>query len=280
MQIDQSEAMPENSTLQQSDSNQETDASATGKREKRSTGRRDASDRQRSSANKPQKKRNRSQGQRGSSNGRKNDKPNDELTDPNPIILQRRKGAGRYYSTPQRFQNEDIYERYTEGDMFDYDDDTAESPQREVFEYASDGGISPGGGGKESSSSNGRRREQYTSFPGTATSSASKQSCRRYPLYVDFEEMGWSGWIIHPQGYNAYHCQGKCSFPLGQHLNPSNHATVQSIMHTLGLGNQPVEMPCCAPDKLYDINLLYFDQNDYVVLRRYKNMVAASCACR
>ncbi|XP_039266160.2 bone morphogenetic protein 7-like [Styela clava] len=122
--------------------------------------------------------------------------------------------------------------------------------------------------------------KSHSTFSDMNKSGTVSRNCRRYPLYVNFEEMGWSGWIIHPQGYNAYHCKGVCSFPLGQNLNPSNHATVQSIMHTLGLGNQPVAMPCCAPDKLYDINLLYFDQNDYVVLRRYKDMVAASCACR
>ena len=119
---------------------------------------------------------------------------------------------------------------------------------------------------------------RFSSFSVLSTTESS--SCRRYPLYVDFEKMGWSGWIIHPQGYNAYHCRGKCMFPLNRNFNPSNHATVQSIMHTLGLGDQQVDMPCCVPNKSYDINLLYFDANDYVVLRRYKDMVVASCACR
>ena len=119
-----------------------------------------------------------------------------------------------------------------------------------------------------------------SSFSSFSPSSSALKICQRYPLYVDFEEMGWSGWIIFPQGYNAYHCKGKCSFPLSKRLNPSSHATVQSIMHVLGLGGQPVELPCCAPDTLYDITLLYFDQNDNAVLQRYKDMVAGTCACR
>uniref|UniRef100_H2YTZ7 TGF-beta family profile domain-containing protein n=1 Tax=Ciona savignyi TaxID=51511 RepID=H2YTZ7_CIOSA len=149
------------------------------------------------------------------------------------------------------------------------------------FDYASDGRTKPDPTFNQHSrhpvSSSSAR---FPSFSTLSTEASASRSCRRYPLYVDFEEMGWSGWIIHPQGYNAYHCRGKCSFPISQNLKPSNHATVQSIMHTLGLGGQPVDMPCCTPDKLYDINLLYFDHNDYVVLRRYKDMVAASCACR
>nr|CAB3225887.1 ADMP [Phallusia mammillata] len=147
-------------------------------------------------------------------------------------------------------------------------------------DYAADGSSGKNTQPSGSSHSFSGSTARFPSFSTLSTESSASRSCRRYPLYVDFEEMGWSGWIIHPQGYNAYHCRGKCAFPLGQNLKPSNHATVQSIMHTLGLGGQPVDMPCCTPDQLYDINLLYFDHNDYVVLRRYKDMVAASCACR
>uniref|UniRef100_A0A8C6UM37 Anti-dorsalizing morphogenic protein n=1 Tax=Neogobius melanostomus TaxID=47308 RepID=A0A8C6UM37_9GOBI len=73
--------------------------------------------------------------------------------------------------------------------------------------------------------------------------------CQRHPLYVDFEEIGWSGWIISPRGYNAYHCKGSCPFPLGQNMRPTNHAT-------------GVEAPCCN-----------------VVLKQYNDMVAGSCGC-
>lgn len=102
--------------------------------------------------------------------------------------------------------------------------------------------------------------------------------CQRLPLYVDFEEIGWSGWIVSPRGYNAYHCKGSCPFPLGQTMRPTNHATVQSIIHALKL-IKGIEMPCCVPDKLFSINLLYFDDDENVVLKQYKDMVAGSCGC-
>ncbi|XP_061550142.1 anti-dorsalizing morphogenic protein [Phycodurus eques] len=102
--------------------------------------------------------------------------------------------------------------------------------------------------------------------------------CRRLPLYVDFEEIGWSGWIVSPRGYNAYHCKGSCPFPLGQNMRPTNHATVQSIIHALKL-IKSIETPCCVPDKLFSINLLYFDDDENVVLKQYNDMVAGSCGC-
>ncbi|XP_073450142.1 bone morphogenetic protein 2-like [Aquarana catesbeiana] len=102
--------------------------------------------------------------------------------------------------------------------------------------------------------------------------------CQRHPLYVDFEEIGWSGWIISPRGYNAYHCKGLCAFPLGENMRPTNHATVQSIINALKL-TQGVNSPCCVPDKLFSINLLYFDDDENVVLKQYDDMVAGSCGC-
>ncbi|KAL7851258.1 hypothetical protein AOLI_G00216140 [Acnodon oligacanthus] len=105
-----------------------------------------------------------------------------------------------------------------------------------------------------------------------------KMSCRRLPLYVDFEEIGWSGWIVSPRGYNAYHCKGSCPFPLGQNMRPTNHATVQSIINALKL-TKGIEMPCCVPDKLFSINLLYFDDDENVVLKQYDDMVAGGCGC-
>ncbi|XP_027647281.2 bone morphogenetic protein 2-like [Falco biarmicus] len=104
------------------------------------------------------------------------------------------------------------------------------------------------------------------------------QPCQRHPLSVDFEEIGWSGWVISPRGYNAYHCKGSCPFPLGENMRPTNHATVQSIINALKL-SEGVSSPCCVPDKLYSINLLYFDDDENVVLKQYDDMVAGSCGC-
>ncbi|XP_072338702.1 anti-dorsalizing morphogenic protein [Scyliorhinus torazame] len=110
------------------------------------------------------------------------------------------------------------------------------------------------------------------------TRSLGFEACQRYPLYVDFEDIGWAGWIISPRGYNAYHCKGVCVFPLGQNMRPTNHATVQSIINALKLANG-VASPCCIPDKLFSINLLYFDDDENVVLKQYDDMVAGSCGC-
>ncbi|KAG5280415.1 hypothetical protein AALO_G00088860 [Alosa alosa] len=103
-------------------------------------------------------------------------------------------------------------------------------------------------------------------------------ACHRRPLYVDFQRIGWSSWIISPRGYNAYHCQGSCPFPLSESLRASNHAAVLSIVHALHLSGD-ADGPCCVPDSLSSISLLYFDDEENVVLKQYQDMIAASCGC-
>ncbi|TSK14487.1 Bone morphogenetic protein 2-A [Bagarius yarrelli] len=103
-------------------------------------------------------------------------------------------------------------------------------------------------------------------------------TCQRTPLYVDFVKLGWSGWIISPSGYNAFHCSGSCPFPLSGSLRATNHAIVQSLVNTLKLSNK-VGRPCCVPDTLQPISLLYFDDEENVVLKQYDDMVAGSCGC-
>ncbi|KAI8797543.1 bone morphogenetic protein 2, partial [Biomphalaria glabrata] len=118
---------------------------------------------------------------------------------------------------------------------------------------------------------NGRKKRTFDMF-------RNRRSCSRYEMLVDFEKIGWSGWIISPNSYNAYQCKGKCPFPLGQSQKPTNHATVQSIVHALSVVKD-VDTPCCVPNKLYSISLLYFDDNENVILKQYDDMVVASCGC-
>ncbi|NXF03759.1 BMP7 protein, partial [Smithornis capensis] len=126
-----------------------------------------------------------------------------------------------------------------------------------------------------SSTSNMSRRPRAAPVP---SAKSQVTACHRRELYVDFRAIGWSGWIIYPSGYNAFYCRGSCLFPLGESLNATNHATVQSIVHTLKL-SQDVSTPCCVPDELKSLNLLYFDDKENVVLKNYKDMVATRCGC-
>lgn len=102
--------------------------------------------------------------------------------------------------------------------------------------------------------------------------------CQRYPMWIDFKDIGWSDWVIAPTRFQAYRCAGDCPFPLSGALNGTNHAMLMTMMNSVEPGKSP--MPCCVPTKLKSVSLLYLDNADNVVLRQYEDMVIESCGCR
>ncbi|KAI5278815.1 Bone Morphogenetic Protein 3 [Manis pentadactyla] len=105
------------------------------------------------------------------------------------------------------------------------------------------------------------------------------RNCARQYLKVDFADIGWSEWIISPKSFDAYYCSGACQFPMPKSLKPSNHATIQSIVRAVGVV-PGIPEPCCVPEKMSSLSILFFDENKNVVLKVYPNMTVESCACR
>ncbi|XP_054643819.1 protein DVR-1 [Dunckerocampus dactyliophorus] len=102
--------------------------------------------------------------------------------------------------------------------------------------------------------------------------------CKARRLYIDFKDVGWQDWIIAPQGYLANYCHGECPFPLSESLNGTNHAILQTLVHSLDPHGTP--QPCCVPIRFSPVSMLYYDNNDNVVLRHYQDMVVDECGCR
>ncbi|KAF7205313.1 bone morphogenetic protein 3 [Nothobranchius furzeri] len=105
------------------------------------------------------------------------------------------------------------------------------------------------------------------------------RNCARRYLKVDFADIGWSEWIISPKSFDAYYCSGSCQFPMPKALKPSNHATIQSIVRAVGVV-PGIPEPCCIPEKMSSLSILFFDEDKNVVLKVYPNMTVDSCACR
>ncbi|XP_072239298.1 bone morphogenetic protein 7-like [Leuresthes tenuis] len=104
-----------------------------------------------------------------------------------------------------------------------------------------------------------------------------KEGCKKHELYVSFRDLGWQDWIIAPEGYAAYYCEGECAFPLNSYMNATNHAIVQTLVHFVN--PETVPKPCCAPTQLHGISVLYFDDSSNVILKKYRNMVVRACGC-
>uniref|UniRef100_A0A673MFU5 TGF-beta family profile domain-containing protein n=1 Tax=Sinocyclocheilus rhinocerous TaxID=307959 RepID=A0A673MFU5_9TELE len=111
--------------------------------------------------------------------------------------------------------------------------------------------------------------------------SEQRQACKKHELYVSFRDLGWQrDCFTQPENSSlslSFYCDGECSFPLNAHMNATNHAIVQTLVHLMFPDNVP--KPCCAPTKLNAISVLYFDDSSNVILKKYRNMVVRSCGC-
>ncbi|MCI4391918.1 hypothetical protein PGIGA_G00140050 [Pangasianodon gigas] len=123
-----------------------------------------------------------------------------------------------------------------------------------------------------------KRRTAVSNRHGKRQGRKSRSRCSKKPLHVNFKELGWDDWIIAPLDYEAYHCEGICDFPLRSHLEPTNHAIIQTLMNSMNPSNMPPS--CCVPSKLSPISILYIDAGNNVVYKQYEDMVVESCGCR
>ncbi|XP_023186361.1 growth/differentiation factor 6 [Xiphophorus maculatus] len=123
-----------------------------------------------------------------------------------------------------------------------------------------------------------RRRTAPNNRHGKRHGKKSKYRCSKKALHVNFKELGWDDWIIAPLGYEAYHCEGVCDFPLRSHLEPTNHAIIQTLMNSMDPNSTPPS--CCVPTKLSPISILFTDSGNNVVYKQYEEMVVEQCGCR
>ena len=98
--------------------------------------------------------------------------------------------------------------------------------------------------------------------------------CCRYPLWISFRDIGWDEWVVQPDGYQAYFCDGTCPH---RYKVAHNFATIKSLIHLVNPAAAPP--PCCTASKLSPITLLHFNSDGHMVVSVYEDMVVEECKC-
>ncbi|KAH8406415.1 hypothetical protein KR222_005848 [Zaprionus bogoriensis] len=99
------------------------------------------------------------------------------------------------------------------------------------------------------------------------TESDHDMRCCRYPLTVNFTNFGWH-FVVAPTSFDAYFCSGDCRVGYLEQY-PHTHLAALTTSAT----------PCCSPTKMSSLSLLYFDDNQHLVLSVIPNMSVEGCSC-
>ena len=106
--------------------------------------------------------------------------------------------------------------------------------------------------------------------------------CCRYPLYIDFAEIGYD-WIQQPAGFWASYCDGSCP---RDYKVAHNFAPVQSRMHAITkyddlgqLNPYAVPEPCCSPSRLSPLPVMYFNEDGMPETGVLSDMIIDECHC-
>ncbi|XP_005745096.1 transforming growth factor, beta 1a [Pundamilia nyererei] len=98
-------------------------------------------------------------------------------------------------------------------------------------------------------------------------------NCCLKKLYIDFrKDLGWK-WIHKPTGYYANYCMGSCTY-IWDAENKYSQILALYKHHNPGASAQP----CCAPQTLEPLPIIYYVGRQYKV-EQLSNMIVKSCKC-
>ncbi|XP_013387608.2 bone morphogenetic protein 7 isoform X1 [Lingula anatina] len=100
------------------------------------------------------------------------------------------------------------------------------------------------------------------------------ERCCRQPLRVYFKDIGWDSWVVAPEYYDAYYCDGSCPH---KYKSAYTFSTIKALIQLFNPAAAPA--PCCTANKLSPLILLHFDEDGNLVQREYDDMIVEECKC-
>lgn len=103
-----------------------------------------------------------------------------------------------------------------------------------------------------------------------------KKKCSLKPFVFNFDDSGWSNYVIAPKKYQSNNCRGDCSLPLPDHISSTNYVIIKAVASTVYKG---MKNPSCIAEDLAPLTMLVRDEDLKITMKIQKDMIATSCKC-
>lgn len=158
---------------------------------------------------------------------------------------------------------EDVLDSDSEEDMTSFGADLSDIPTLEVL--TQERAIIP------------RQKRSHTEMiqsEDCTNENGENNCCRRYPVWISFADIGWDEWVIHPAGYDAFFCDGRCPH---RYKSAHNFASVKSLLNMINPAAAPA--PCCTATRLKPLTLLHYNEKGYPTTSVWEDMIVEECKC-
>ncbi|XP_005107220.1 uncharacterized protein LOC101856459 [Aplysia californica] len=103
----------------------------------------------------------------------------------------------------------------------------------------------------------------------------SDKLCCRHTIYISFTDIGWDDWVVSPEGFHAFFCQGDCP---AKYKPATTFSQIKGDLHANNPGFIPA--PVCAATGYNPLALLYKNPDDELESSEQEDMIVTGCRCR
>ncbi|VDD80387.1 unnamed protein product [Mesocestoides corti] len=108
-----------------------------------------------------------------------------------------------------------------------------------------------------------------------------KFSCCTQSFSLNFEDVGWHNWILHPKTVEPNYCHGSCQ---ADGIQKTPHSDLMHIYRSqnydqLSEVQREAMLSCCHPIKMASMSVLYVDQNNELRMNTLHNIIVLECGC-
>nr|CDS28737.1 tgf beta family [Hymenolepis microstoma] len=108
-----------------------------------------------------------------------------------------------------------------------------------------------------------------------------KFSCCTQPFTLDFADVEWNTWIIHPKSVIPNYCHGSCQ---SSSLKKTSHSEMMQIYRNLKYDRlsevqRGAMLSCCHPIKMASLSVLYLDLKNELKMDTLHNIIVQECGC-